>query len=175
MAQFIALDPNVEVIGAAILATTLGMEQDMTPLLAEFGIVDVRPEGWYPQQAWLDVLREISNTSDLVAVGMKIPKTALWPPGIDSVAAALKSIDVAYHLNHRNGEIGSYRVEVIDDQHVRVICDNPYPSDFDYGIIYQTTRMFLPRGASFTVQRADSPCRKNDDACCVYDVTWSIP
>jgi hypothetical protein len=179
MAQFVALDPNVEVNGAAILATIGGMEEDVMPLLEQHGIADPKTDQWYPQQAWLDVFKEISEgwgagggMFDLVSIGMNIPDNAIWPPDIDTVESALKSIDVAYHMNHRGGEIGHYRAEVIDQSHIRMICDNPYPSDFDYGIIYRTTQKFISPGTQFTVSRAASPCRLQGDEKCIYDITW---
>jgi hypothetical protein len=51
-------------------------------------------------------------------------------------------------------------------------CNNPYPSDFDYGIIYGFVRRFLPKGSDFVVQRKESPCRQKGDDMCIYDVTW---
>lgn len=172
MAQYLAFDPNVEVSGAAMLATIRGMGKDITPMLEAHGFTNVQPDAWYPQQSWLDVLREISALSDLVSIGMWIPETAVWPPEVDSIESALKSIDVAYHMNHRNGEIGHYQAEIVDDGHIRITCHNPYPSDFDYGIIYATAHKFLPEGMTFTVIRADSPCRLKGDDMCIYDVTW---
>jgi len=175
MAEFIPYDSLVEVSGAAILSTIAGMEDNVLPVLAAYGIDQPEADEWYPQQAWLDVLKEISDNGgllDLVSVGMRIPETALWPPEVDSVEKALTSIDVAYQMNHRNGEIGSYHAEVVDEGHVQLMCDNPYPSDFDYGLIYQTTRKFLPKGETFIVRRADSPSRKHGDDMCIYDVTW---
>lgn len=175
MSEYHPYDPAVEVSGAAILSTIAGLQDDVLSVLAAHGIGQITADGWYPQQAWLDALRDISTGGgilDLVSVGMRVPDTALWPPEVDTVEKALLSIDVAYQMNHRNGEIGSYHAEVIEEGHVRLMCDNPYPSDFDYGIIYQTTRKFMPRGQVFTVRRADSPSRKNGDDMCIYDVTW---
>lgn len=177
MAQFVAFDPAVEVRGAAILSTIEGLEADVRPLLERHGMSDVQPDAWYPQQAWLDVLKDISEARgeavfDLVSIGMRIPDSAVWPAEVDSVESALKSIDVAYHMNHRNGEIGHYLAEIVGENHVRVTCDNPYPSDFDYGIIYRTAQKFMPEGMAATVWRADSPSRLEGDEMCIYDVTW---
>ncbi|MBI5929632.1 MAG: hypothetical protein HY862_10010 [Chloroflexi bacterium] len=177
MTQFIALDPNVEVSGAVILAAIAHLKTDVVPLLDKYGIFDVRPDKWYPLQAFLDVLKAIndgwqlgSSTVDLMSIGMQIPDNALWPPEVTSVEAALNSIDVAYHINHRGGEIGHYQIETTEPHHIRMVCDNPYPSDFDYGIIYRTVKKFSPKGQIFQVQRADSPSRLKGDEVCVYDI-----
>ncbi len=177
MVQFTALDPRAEVSGAAILSTLAGMGSRVDEIMARHGLVGVTADGWYPQQAWLDVLRSIYEGEgptlfDMVSIGMKIPETALWPPEIDTVEAALASIDMAYHMNHRNGEIGHYRAETVGERHMQIICDNPYPSDFDYGIIYATVRRFMPEGWGFTLVRADTPSRLKGDDCCIYEITW---
>ena len=179
MAQFTALDPGVEVSGAAILSTIVGLENDVTPLLEKYGITRVEPDAWYLQQHWLDILKAISEgrgsrgpVMDLVSIGMRIPDHALWPPDVDSIESALFSIDIAYQMNHRGGRIGSYGAERTGDKHIRMVCDNPYPSDFDYGIIYRTTQKFLPEKQMFIVERADTPSRLKGDDRCIYNVTW---
>jgi len=105
---------------------------------------------------------------------MKIPENAIFPPNIDSVIAALQSIDVAYQMNHRGGEIGDYRAIVINDHNVDLICNNPYPDDFDYGIIYGMARRFCPKDLQFTVYHDnDAPCRKTGGDSCTYHVVFS--
>ena len=178
MTEFVAFDPRVETKGAAILATVKGLAFDVGPILKRHGLDEnLDPDGWYPQQAWLDVLREISlmqggTTLELVGIGMKIPETADWPPEVTTVDEALSSIDVAYHMNHRYGEIGYYHAERIDANTIRVTCENPFPSDFDYGIIYGVTRLFHDHSREFYVERAARPCRKNGDDQCIYDVIF---
>jgi hypothetical protein len=177
MPEYIALDPKVEVKGAAVLATLQGIDPELIrPVAEKFGLVDIHSEGWYPQQAWLDTLKTLDQTFvggalDLVAVGMEIPKTADWPAEVDTFEAALFSIDEAYHMNHRHGEIGHYKAKRINDEQIDVICDNPYPCYFDYGIIYGVALRFGPE-VGFTVIHDESTCRKKGDAACVYHVTW---
>jgi len=174
MAEYVALEPDVEVLGGAILACIDGLGEEAQAALREMGIDKVEPDQWYKQQAWLTALKMLNNTDmfNMVAVGMKIPANAVFPPDINSISSALASIDVAYHMNHRNGEIGNYKYEAIGPQHARLVCDNPYPSDMDYGIIYAMAQRFAPPGVQFTVVRADSPSRLKGDDRCIYDVTW---
>ena len=178
MAQFIAFDPYAEVSGASILSVvhTLG-EEAILPLLEKHGITDVTPESWHPQQAWLDVLRELatgdfSAVQDLVHIGITTPENAPWPPEIQTVEDALRSINTAYHMNHR-GEVGYYQAETLDDGLIRMICENPYPCDFDYGLIYGVARAYLPPGTHLVVEHdPEGPCRKRGDDACVYYVQW---
>ncbi|HEC22200.1 MAG TPA: hypothetical protein ENI95_04715 [Chloroflexi bacterium] len=178
MAECIAFDPEVKVKGAAVLATMKGITAEhLQPLIERHGLGSVRPEGWYPQQAWLDVLRDVAEgkaggSLDLVSVGMEVPNTADWPPGVDSIEAALESIDVAYHMNHRNGEIGYYRAVRVGSHQIDVVCETPYPCDFDYGIVYGVASRFHPTGTTFIVRHAEGQCRKKGDRACVYQVIW---
>lgn len=174
MAEYVALDPDVEVLAQAIQACIEGLGEDATSVLRMNGIDKVEPDHWYKQQAWLTALKTLNDTGvfNMVAVGMKIPESAVFPPDINSIESALAAIDVAYHMNHRNGEIGHYKYETVGPKHARLVCDNPYPSDMDYGIIYGMTRRFAPPGTQFTVVRADSPSRLKGDDKCIYDVTW---
>ncbi|NDJ36911.1 MAG: hypothetical protein GYB64_19850 [Chloroflexi bacterium] len=173
MPQFVAIDPAVEVNGRTILATIAGVGPLATQLFTDRGIETIDPQGWYSQQMWLDVLKELTDRGIAMQLaGMSIPQNADFPPDIDGIHAALASIDVAYRMNHRGGEIGSYQYEKIGPTHARLICDNPYPSDFDYGIIYQMATVFSPPGTSITVERAPAPSRLNGDDTCIYDVMW---
>lgn len=174
MAQFVAFEQGVEITGQTILATIDGLGDAARTAFQRRGVAEIDPAGWYSQQMWLDVLQELdqSGLGNMVSVGMKIPENAIFPPEIDSMHSALASIDVAYHMNHRGGEIGHYHYEKLGDYHARLVCDNPYPSDFDYGIIYAMTRRYAAQGMDFKVVRADSPCRLKGDDRCIYEVTW---
>jgi len=177
MAQFIAFDPNVEVNGTTILSVTAGMGEVAYPVLVANGLRNVARDEWYPQQAWLNVFKEIArvdgNLLDLVSIGMAIPQNAIFPQEIDSIESALRSIDVAYHMNHRGGEIGHYHVQVVSDKQIDMVCENPYPCDFDYGIIYSMSRRFCPPSMYARVYHDESsPCRKHGGDSCTYHVIW---
>lgn len=178
MTQFVAYEPHVEVSGEAILSTVAGIGERALSDFTEYGLGNVQAGGWYPQQHWLNLLRAVAEGKtnsmfDLVAIGMKIPETAVFPPEIDSIQAALHAIDVAYRMNHRNGEIGSYSCQVVNDHSIDIVCDNPYPCDFDYGIIWGMARRFRPGRAVFTVRHDDkAPCRNKGGESCTYHVTW---
>lgn len=179
MAQFKALAEGVEVNGAAVIAVVngLGSFRDRAEsILGLHGIVDPRPGHWYPQQAWLNAFRTISETIGrgmLERIGHAIPESAVWPEAIDSVEAGLASIDVAYHMNHRGGEIGHYRYEPTGSRAGRMVCDNPYPSAFDQGIITAIVRRFAPPGSSPSVRLDESlPGRDDGAESCTYLVRW---
>lgn len=176
MSKYKALDPNVEVMGAAILSVVDSLGDLTLPILKANNIDPLLADNWYSQQDWLNAFDELStkNFMNLVAIGMKIPDNAAWPPHVKTVHDALASIDVAYNMNHRNGEIGGYHYEQTGERTGVMVCDNPYPSDFDYGIIYRTVQKFRDSDTKqFTVKVDTSVAtRKKDGGSCTYLINW---
>ncbi len=178
MAQFVSFDPNTKVRGTTLLTYIAAMGEGGRAALEKHGLVDIQPDSWYSLQALLDVFRDVdrgdfSSVLDLVHIGMRIPEHALWPPAIQTVEDAFFSIDEAYHMNHKDGDIGHYFVELIGEDTLKVIAENPYPCDFDYGLLYAIAKHYLPEGKHLVVEHdTDAPCRKHGDASCTYHVSW---
>jgi hypothetical protein len=178
MVQFQAFDPKVEVSGSAVQAIVTAMGSRSLPVLAKYGLAEIDPDEWYPQQRWLDAFAEIaqgdfSTVLDLVSIGMRISDVARWPTDIETIEDALFSVDRAYQMAHRNGVIGSYRVRIVSEYEAKLICENPYPCHFDYGIIYGTARRFLPSDKGLAVVHDDhGRCRRKGDDFCTYYVSW---
>lgn len=192
MAEFVAFTPGVEVNGQTVLSVVEGSSIKKSALkhLSKNGIADPVPGQWYSQQSWLDAFRSIATEVGpltLLQIGRKIPENADWPPQINDIHGALASIDIAYHMNHRlDGEvlfnpengamkegIGHYGYLRVDDNTARMTCHNPYPCDFDKGIIESAANKFKPAGYRVTVVH-DEPalCRKNGADTCTYTVKW---
>jgi hypothetical protein len=190
--QFKAFEPEVEVNGQTVLAVVAGMKSATwvaERMLAAEGIVEPKPHEWYSQQAWLNAFRAIGErVGDLTLrkIGNSIPENADWPPGVSDVPGALASIDIAYHLNHRlhgdvlmnleTGEmsegIGHYGFTATDDHTGVMVCRNPYPCEFDRGIIEAAAIKFRPIGSNIKVEHAPGPCRKRAAEACTYDIHW---
>lgn len=181
MVQFQPFSTKVEVKGEAVLAVVAGMrffEDRARAILGHNGITDPRPGKWYRQQLFLNAFKTIAEAIGphaLYSIGTKIPETAQFPERILSLEEALASIDTAYHLNHRGGEIGSYSFVKEDDGSLWMICTNPYPCEFDRGIIEGMSRNFLPEGyTSVTVVHDDArPCREKGADSCTYQIILS--
>jgi len=180
MRTFEAASPSVEVNGEAVLSVVAGMTFGTTRalrVLAAHGIVDPKPGQWYRQQAWLDAFQEIAATlgpSTLFNIGRKIPEQARFPASIDGIHKALAAIDEAYRMNHRGGDIGSYRYLADGPGRAVLVCDNPYPSDFDRGIIHAMADRHKPEGARVRVELdAARPTRKQGGDSCTFIVTWA--
>ena len=180
MVQFKAFTANAEVNGETVLSVVDGLgafKKQASDILMKNGINNPQPGQWYSQQAWLNAFKEIAEkigARSLNAIGKKIPQNAKFPPGIDTIDKALASIDVAYHMNNRNGEIGYYKYEKTSAKSGRMICKNPFPCDFDRGIIEAMAQRFKPADSVMVMVDHDKTksCRKNGAESCEYIITW---
>ena len=182
MAQFVPFQEGVEVNGQTVLTIVNALEAGRSTrmkILQKHGIIDPHPNEWYSQKAWLDAFREISEglgVHTLFAIGEAIPQNAIFPPEIDTLEKALSSIDIAYHLNHRGGEIGHYTLTSFNNEKrtAVMVCNNPYPSEFDRGIITAMVSKFVPSSSFiFDVQRdLAKETRLNGADECTYIITW---
>lgn len=177
MTSYIALEDTVEVSGEAVLALVNGMahlRDKALAILAANGIDAPQSSHWYPQQNYLNAFADIARDMgphSLYAIGTTIPETASFPPGIHSLAEALAVIDVAYHMNHRGGEIGHYRFAQESDGSMHFRSTTPYPCEFDRGIIEGMARRFVPAGAFIVVRHEDDgPCREKNGSSCTYSI-----
>ncbi len=164
MAQFIPFDENVEVSGGVVLSITKSTDEIFEGMMLEilklFGIEDVQEDKWYPQKNLLQALKYISEEigpNTLFAIGKGITINAKFPEEIQNLEQALRSIDVAYHMNHRGGEIGYYKLVEYDTKNRYAVmeCYNPYPHHFDRGIITAMARRFAPDDSTMVEVTAD--------------------
>ncbi len=193
MPQFKCIDPDVEVNGQTVLAVANGlgiMKMTGLKILEDSGLKNIQPNMWYPQQLWLNAFRQISENVGFrtqYQIGLSIPENAEFPAEIDDIFKALASIDTAYHMNHRlHGKvlydpetgkmtegIGHYHYKKISNNMAEIECDNPYPCDFDKGIIMQMARKFKPETGLVKIEHEESKgCRKNGASACRYTVSW---
>jgi len=179
MAQFVPFAPNVEVHGKSVLLLieTMGhFKRIAIQILEKYGITEIREDIWVSQSAYLEVFKEIYaqiGSKTLKIIGKQVPEKVLWPPNIRTIEAALPSIDVAYHMNHRGGEIGSYQFESTGTRSAAMTCHNPYPCSFDMGIIEGTAIKFAPKNARVVVKHDEKqPCRMNGGETCTYQISW---
>ncbi|MFH0734673.1 MAG: hypothetical protein V1773_06440 [bacterium] len=175
MSSYKAFSTNVEVNGETVLSVVEGMgafRNSALKILAENGIKDPVPGKWYPQQAWLNAFKQIAEKvgkSTLMQIGMKIPENAKFPPDIDDLDKALSSLDFAYHMNHRGGNIGNYNYEKVDNKTIKMTCNNPYPCGFDKGIIQSIAKKFgVPNKPVYITHSENEPCREKGEHSCTF-------
>jgi hypothetical protein len=188
--RYVTFRPGILVFGRSVLAFihALGRYTNLAEnALARQGIRGVQPNGWYPQQAFLNAFREISfelGENTLFAMGKKVPDLNGIPPGIATVEEALAGIDTAYHASHRDADgplfdpatgalregIGHYAFRREGPRSGVMVCDTPYPSDFDRGIVAGVARLF--RADASVVLDLSKPSRKLGASSCSYVITW---
>lgn len=144
-------------------------------------------DAWHSQDAWLrafeHVAREVGQAV-LYDIGLKIPANAIFPEWVVDVPSAIKSVDFAYHMNHRKGGrvmfdpttgemlegIGHYGFTPdAKSKSITSVCENPYPCSFDEGILTAMARRFDPRSK---VTHGTGACRRRGDLSCTYFVTY---
>jgi predicted hydrocarbon binding protein len=197
--QFKEFEAGIEVSGESLGAIVDGFKKYpsiASKYLSKFGLA--RADGgralavdrtrWYSLKDWLSAYEGIAQEigyNSLYSIGKSIPENAVFPPHITDIFGAIDSIDVAYHLNHRkngtvmfnpeNGSmlegIGHYRASrVANDNKIVCVCENPYPCDFDRGIISAMANRFEKQAR--TVHDAEAPCRKKGADSCSYVIWW---
>lgn len=196
--EYVSYEPGIEIAGSG-LNVVLDSFQNFTYLASQImlsegigeddgtGLVTVNPEDWYPLENYLKALQRMTKeVGDQVVYqgGLAVPKHAKFPPTVQDIHAALGSVDVAYHMNHRkNGVpmfdpatgtmlegIGHYHYQRVDARKITLVCANPYPCELDRGLITAMAKRFEPN--SNVVHDRSKPCRKQGAESCTLLVTW---
>lgn len=190
MPSYVAFRPGIEVLGQSVLAIVDAMGRYAVlaeNALARQGIKSVVQGSWYPQQAFLNAFREVAfeiGENTLFAMGKKIPDVSAFPPEIVGVDQALARIDAAYHAQHRDKAgplldpatgsmregIGHYAFHRDGVRSGVMVCNTPYPSDFDRGIVTGVARRFRPHAT--VVMDESQPSRKRGGDSCTYLIAW---
>lgn len=197
--QYKAFEPGIEVSGASLSAIVDGFRKYPTvamKYLARYGLVkntagkqpEIDRNGWYSLENWLAAYEGIAKeigVNSLYAIGKSIPEAAVFPPEVNDIYSCLASIDIVYHMNHRkNGVvmfnpetgqmlegIGHYRSQPVpNEKRIIFVGENPYPCDFDRGLVTAMAARFEPQ--AITTHDNDAPCRKKGADSCTYIVRW---
>lgn len=197
--QFKAFEPGIEVNGQTVFAFIDGFKRFRSLASKHLlgngigkattdGYVEIVPDDWYSQEAWLAAFEAIAKSVGdpvLFTIGLAIPSNAKFPPWVKDIESAIRSIDIAYHMNHRkNGKvlfdpstgemtegIGHYGFERIEEKRLIISeCSNPYPCEFDRGIITKMAKEFELNPQ--VIHDNSKQCRKNGAESCTYIVTW---
>lgn len=197
--QYLPFEEGIEVNGRTVWAVVDGFSAyallASEYLLAEGigeksadGMASIDKGSWYSQEAWLRAFARIGDRvgdAVLFRIGLTIPSNAKFPDGTKGLHEAVRSIDVAYHMNHRkNGRvlydadtrtmtegIGHYGFEpVAGEKVIRTVCRNPYPCEFDRGLV--TALAQKHEGTSLVVHDDTQPCRKRGADHCTYLISW---
>ena len=171
---------DAEVIGRSPLSYIAAGESvspfvgnQVTSKLADYGLEDIDPEEWYPLEiplAMLYNMRDQYGDVRMRNMGQNIPEHVEFPPNLSEVDNALRGINEAYHQNHRGSEIGFYEFQQEDSKEGIMTCENPYPCEFDKGLIKGVAKKFANNPV--TVEEIGDQCRADGDQHCEYRVEW---
>lgn len=177
--------PRVTVNGETVQLVLEGLDalpdeqaREARAIFEAKGFAEVDGDAWHSQETWLAALREIATTVEgraLRSLGRQIPKTTVWPDGVETVPDAIASINDAYRLNHRGPELGAYAFDRTDDHKGRVTTTTPYPCLFDIGIVEGVIREFSPTVTTTAltfVHEVSDTCREDGGDKCTYAVRW---
>ncbi len=175
-------DPNLELYGVATRSLIENMNYDLVrPHLAQHGLDDIDPDGWYSMQSILNVFTALraqgGAMADFVAIGMKAAELSALPPELEQMSfAAFMSLygEKIYPTRHRNGDAGAFTVEIVSEKALKVTITNVYPDDVMYGLVYGFARRFLGRdGVHFIAMYDEEIVRRDEDgAQTIIHVTW---
>jgi len=171
-------DPKIEVLGQNIFAIIDAMgafKKTAIKILEDQGIVNVDPNKWYSQQAFLNafkIIYEKLGKATMKVIGMKVPQKAALPPGINSTEDMLNLLNKAYHMNHRGGDPSFFKFEKTGNNKGTVICENPYPCVFDEGLIQAFMEAFRTPGSVPIVKHSDEGCRMDGKSQCKFHLEW---
>ena len=195
MSQFIAYNDQVEVKRESLIFIVKAFDRGSdfrAEILIKHGALINNPDlEWFNIQNSLNAFKEISQKigdMSMFMIGKAVVSRSEFPP-IANLKEALSSLDIAYHMNHRlNGKlmfdpatgqktagIGSYHLQEFDEgqKAAVLVCDNPYPSKLDEGIITQLVRKFKPIGAREEVKLdTNKPTRLAGADSCTFLINW---
>ena len=188
------------IVGGFALFPDLGLEKLAAHGIGEVHAADqpnARPvvlidrQRWYSQQKWLDAFADIAQSMGgglMFKIGFQVPKFAAFPERsshqADNIVDGLQALDAAYHMNHRKAGvvmhdaqsgvmlegIGHYKMVSSEARRIVMCCENPYPCDFDRGLLHAVATHFEP--GSETVHDRGQGCRKSGGHSCTFDITW---
>ncbi len=169
MSDHVAFDPNTEVRGFLILNTALALGKGVEHILAKHGLGEVTPDGWYPQQKWLDALQEIVEKYpfDLVNVGIKIATQMPLPSEIQTLNQFLPLVQQFREAYHRNGTVGTMLAKFVGPNQIDVTVTTPYPADLTFGVIYGYLKRFLSANRHYEIEVV-----KVNAKGAHYQITW---
>jgi len=196
MEQQLVIDPTIEAAGGSIGAIVDAFQQYpsiVTKYLVQYGLIkdkqsQIDRTGWYSLKKWLEVYHSIAKDvggNSLYTIGKKVPEYVELPPHVTDIRSLFNTLNIAYHITHRkNGVvmfdpatgtmldgIGNVTCDCAkDEQRLTLRFENPYPCEFDRGLIHAFAMKFKP--AARVVHDNNAPCRKKGASSCTYVVTW---
>ncbi|MEQ8472750.1 MAG: hypothetical protein RIC35_16280 [Marinoscillum sp.] len=191
--EYKSFEPNIEAGGNELPIIAMGaVSQTQRNAIIEKHGLDSKSGAWNDLQSLLNAMKEVSESigeMNLFLIGKAVIDGTQFPP-MDGLESALRAIDVAYHMNHRkngkpmfdptNGQmtegIGHYKLVRFDEtsKEAVMVCETPYPSKFEEGLLVQVARRFKPQGSVVTKVKLDGSKKNRADGGdhCTFIINW---
>ncbi|MEM2107211.1 MAG: hypothetical protein QXV46_05310 [Candidatus Bathyarchaeia archaeon] len=135
--------------------------------------IDVAVDGWYPQNLWIEALRNISERvgpTIMYLAGARILENLGYRELSGDIHERLKHAETLYKTYHRGDCFGSLRILDIQNGGAKMVSDTPYPCDFERGFLISVLASRSPgeSGQIWVVHDNLRICRKNGFESCTY-------
>lgn len=173
------IPPQVEVSGRIVLAVVevMGAFRSVAMrILEKNGIVEPKPDHWYPLRSWLSsfdtIVRDVGPNT-LHQIGRHVAMTGEIPPQLGSLHEAFGALDESYYAQHRGGgDIGHYHYIGTGERSGTMVCTTPYPSEFDRGVMTALAERFEPVSLVDVQLDPASESRNTGGLSCTYLIKW---
>ncbi|MEW6348437.1 MAG: hypothetical protein AB1646_05210 [Thermodesulfobacteriota bacterium] len=185
MAQFQVFEPNVEVLGQAVLAFLAAFPPDIKfageEILGRHGLINASPGDYYRVQTLLDAMKEAFDrlgNQMMFRTGFRFAAEARAPERWSSLDDCWEGVDLAHQMNHRGGHVGKWTYTDEGStgglRKVKLVSASHYPCHFDLGLLEGFAKKFRPAGVVDVLIRHDDaqPCRQHGESSCTYRITW---
>ncbi len=178
------INNTAQVSGASvrIFMEAMGKVKEMALGILQKHNIDtnVPMESWVDLNKWINALKEIEQRfgpATMFNIGKTVPSVIAFPPQVNSFESAMNGLNYSYLLTHRGipNSDKYYKFRMTGQKSAIMECDNPYPSDFDRGLLSGMTRKFPPAGVVGMVDvKLDEsvPSRKTSGKSCVFKMSW---
>jgi hypothetical protein len=176
-----SFSPYTEVSGwmiSKMLEACGGYLGQVQRILNRFGIGEIQPKAWYPEQAFLDALSQVAEETSPVLLnqmGAALVEMVFCLPDA-GVEESILLLNQYFHRWHRRGEPGDYRLlqSNPDGPSMLVQCRHPYPCAMDMGLLRQLVKRITGKRQVMVLHdyRQSQRCRTTGAGVCNLVVAW---
>jgi hypothetical protein len=161
--------PGATALGAIIATTVEALGVYAATgyrILAENGITDIKPDEWYPMQAFCNFFEAIDikvGASVYYIIGKKVAATVALPPDLNTVEKALSGFDLVHKTNYKGLALADgWKVQIYGDKSAELVFRGPFPDDFVRGVAEGLVRRFANGSADRVTVRIDAGAPRRD-------------
>jgi hypothetical protein len=117
-------------------------------ILTECGVQDLKPDGWYPVQAFsrfFDVVTAKVGNATLLMMGRNVANNTPLFPGTDSIEKCMASFDQGFRMFFRGvGPEEGWKVEQTGTTSAKLVFTGLFPSSYIKGMTEGFCKKFRP-------------------------------